>query len=171
MIGTIPVSYFCGWQQIWKLPRITLHAGTHTYDKCKNTSYSPYRYKEPTSMKSSHYIQLNVKYSRSHVYPDYPNIRIMYLIYNRLVNHNSDCPEISQINKVGEKYARFCGHDTFFLTATTKPSQAMFIVGTLNDRCHAAPSYTSHANKVQCAACSHGTCRCVWGCCKVRPCL
>jgi hypothetical protein len=52
----------------------------------------------------------------------------------------------------------------------------MFIVGTLNDRCHAAafskitslsPSYTSHANKVQCAACSHGTCRCVWGCCKV----
>ena len=27
-------------------------------------------------------------------------------------------------------------------------------------------SYTSHAIKVQCAACSHATCRCVWGCCK-----
>jgi len=35
MIGTIPVSYFCGWQKIKKLPRITLYAGTHTYEKCK----------------------------------------------------------------------------------------------------------------------------------------
>jgi len=70
MTGTILVSYFCGWQQIWKLPRITLPAGTHTYDKCKKTSYPPYRYTEPTGMKSSHCIQLNVEYSRSHVYPD-----------------------------------------------------------------------------------------------------
>ena len=60
----------------------------------------------------------------------------MYLICNRLVNHTSDCPEISQIDKVGDKYVRFCGHDIFFLTATTKPSQAMFTVGTLYDRRH-----------------------------------
>ena len=60
----------------------------------------------------------------------------MYLIYNCLVNYTSDCPRISWIDKVGERYATFCGHDIFFLTATTKPSQAMFTVGTLHDRCH-----------------------------------
>jgi len=74
MIGTTTVSYFCGWQQIWKLPRITLHAGTHAYDKCKKTSYPPYRYKEQTCMKSSHCIQINVEYSWSHVYPDLTQI-------------------------------------------------------------------------------------------------
>ena len=104
-----------------------------------------------------------------------PNIRIMYLIYNYLVNHTPDCPKISQIDKVCERYARFWGHDIFFLTATTKPSQVMFTAGTLHERCHCTmfccifknyKSYTSHANKVQYAACSHATCRCVWGCCK-----
>jgi hypothetical protein len=70
MIGTIPVSYFYGWQKIWKLPRITLHAGTQAFDKCRKTNYPPYRYKDPTGMKSSHCIQLNMEYWRPHVYPD-----------------------------------------------------------------------------------------------------
>ena len=60
----------------------------------------------------------------------------MYLIYNYLVNHTPDCPKISQIDKVCERYARFCGHAIFFLTATTKPSHAMFTAGTLHDTCH-----------------------------------
>jgi hypothetical protein len=173
-IGTIPVSYFSGWQQIWKLPRITLYAGTHALDKCKKTSYPPYRYKAPTSMKSSHCIQLNVEYSPSRVYPNLTQtlelctlFTITLLItplivpnYLRLVKLAKDMPDsvgmtfsslVQLLNQV-----RPCLQLAHYMTDVTVQCSAAFSKIT-----SVYLSYTSHANKVQCAARSHATCRCV----------
>jgi len=145
---------------------------THTISAKRQVT--PYRYKEPTGMKSSHCTQLNVEYSLSHVYPDLTQIlelctlfTIALLItplivpkYLRLMKLVKDMPDsvgmtlsslLQLLNQV-----RPCLKLAHYITHVTVQCSAAFSKIT-----SLSLSYTSHANKVQCAARSHATCRCV----------